>query len=232
MPEADIATDDFEARVAAIGSAEVAVGIPTFNDARTIEAIVGAVAAGLDELGDTKAVIIHADAGSTDATVLRARGSANLPSKFLQWQAGTDTNPARYTAATPSSAALRAVFDVARRLGVKACAVVDAGALGLTPKWIPRLIEPVRMGQADFVTANYVRPPFAGAITSGIAYPMVRALFGKRVRHPMARDFAGSAGFLDYHLRQDLWTAELPPFGAQLRLTTDTLAAGFRVAET
>ncbi len=53
-----------------IKTADILVGIPSFNNARTIGHVVRAVQAGLAKyFPDRKAVLIDSDGGSTDGTV-------------------------------------------------------------------------------------------------------------------------------------------------------------------
>ncbi len=52
-----------------IGKADVVVGIPSFNNARTIAHVVQAVSAGLmKHFPEARSVIINSDGGSTDGT--------------------------------------------------------------------------------------------------------------------------------------------------------------------
>ena len=58
-----------EARLQSIGRADVVVGIPSFNNARTIGHVVRAVGAGLVKyFPGLTAVIVNSDGGSRDGT--------------------------------------------------------------------------------------------------------------------------------------------------------------------
>ena len=53
-----------------VGSADILVGIPSYNNARTIGHVVRAVQAGLAKyFPDRKAVLVNSDGGSTDGTM-------------------------------------------------------------------------------------------------------------------------------------------------------------------
>ena len=60
---------DVEERVKSIGHVDLLVGIPSFNNARTIGHVVRAVAAGLARhFPSARAVLVNSDGGSTDGT--------------------------------------------------------------------------------------------------------------------------------------------------------------------
>ena len=61
-----------EERLREIGAADVLVGIPSYNNARTIGHVVRAAAAGLAKyFPDQRAVIVNSDGGSTDSYRVR-----------------------------------------------------------------------------------------------------------------------------------------------------------------
>src|SRR3974390_165720 len=65
-----ISRKDVHAQLEKIGSAEILVGIPSFNNARTIGHVVRAAQAGLAKyFPDRKAILVNSDGGSTDSTV-------------------------------------------------------------------------------------------------------------------------------------------------------------------
>ena len=56
-------------QVEQIGSVDILVGIPSFNNARTISHVVQAVSAGLmKHFPESRSVIVNSDGGSTDGT--------------------------------------------------------------------------------------------------------------------------------------------------------------------
>ncbi len=58
-----------EARLAELGSADLVIGIPSFNNARTIAHVVRAAAAGLAKhFPGQRGVIVNSDGGSRDGT--------------------------------------------------------------------------------------------------------------------------------------------------------------------
>jgi glycosyltransferase involved in cell wall biosynthesis len=61
--------EDLSARLDEAGEVDIVVGIPSFNNARTITHVVRAVAGGLAKyFPDRKSIIVNSDGGSTDGT--------------------------------------------------------------------------------------------------------------------------------------------------------------------
>jgi glucosylglycerate synthase len=61
--------DEVRQQVGEIGKIDVVVGIPTFNNATTVEPVAKAVTAGVAKVcSSTSVLIVNADAGSQDGT--------------------------------------------------------------------------------------------------------------------------------------------------------------------
>jgi hypothetical protein len=126
---------------------------------------------------------------------------------------------------------LRLLFQSAAGLGVTALAVVDADHTAVDPGGIGRLLRPLVERGAEFVAPYYVRPRFAGAITSSMAYPFARALYGRRLRFPTGGDFACSARFMQFCLHQDPWGADGSRTATDLWLVHRALLGGFKLSQ-
>ena len=93
--------------------------------------------------------------------------------------------------------AFRGVTNVARTLAARACAIIAADPSGIDENWIIRLAGPVLEADYDLVGPCYARHRFEGLINRGILYPLVRALYGRRVRNPFGPDFCLSTRLVD-----------------------------------
>ena len=80
------------------------------------------------------------------------------------------------------------LFRKVVELGAEAVVVVDADLKSITPQWIKHLGEPL-FNEFGYVAPLYVRHKYDGTITNSIAYPLTRALYGRRVRQPIGGDF-------------------------------------------
>jgi hypothetical protein len=137
-------------------------------------------------------------------------------------------------------AALQTIFTLGAQLGSKAGAVVEPDVRSLTPEWVERLLQPVLEEDFDFVTPVYQRHKFEGAINSAIVYPFTRAVYGKRIRNPLAGDLAFSGRLMTAFAESDsadsnaTATADLPPLAAAImgRFRICQAAVGPRVVAT
>src|SRR5574338_1338757 len=184
------ATLPVEARLAAeqIRQADIVIGIPSYNNGRTIGHVVQAAYAGLAKyFPQLTGVVINSDGGSTDNTQ-EAVLSSRVEDRHLMLFA-TPLPPAHklsfpYHGIPGKGSAFRLIFQMARRLNAKACAVVDSDLRSITPEWIDLLLRPVLYNGYDFVAPYYHRHKYDGTITNSIVYPMTRALYGLGVRQP------------------------------------------------
>ncbi|MDA8100890.1 MAG: glycosyl transferase family 2 [Nitrospiraceae bacterium] len=218
-----------------IGSADILVGIPSYNNARTIGHVVRAIQAGLAKyFPNRKAVLVNSDGGSRDGTMDVVRRTRIEDQAALLLHHRVDPTPViamPYTGPPGKGSAFRAVFEIADALGAKACAVVDSDLRSITPEWIELLIRPVLNGEAEFVAPLYHRHKYDGTITNSIVYPLTRALYGKCVRQPIGGDFGFSGKLASFYLAQDVWQTDVARFGIDIWMTTTAIANRFSVAQ-
>jgi len=227
--------EELRRRLAEIGEVDVLVGIPSYNNARTVGHVVRAVQGGFARyFADQRTLILNSDGGSTDGTAEAvARASIDDPGTLLA------RHPLRtvHRIVTPyhgipgKGSALRTVFGAAAMLGAKACAVVDSDLRSITPEWIDLLVSPVLRERFDFVAPLYHRHKYDGTITNAIVYPLTRALYGKRVRQPIGGDFGFSGRLAEHYLEHDVWGSDVARFGVDVWMTTTAIVGGFRVCQ-
>ncbi|MGD8353674.1 MAG: glycosyltransferase [Pseudomonadota bacterium] len=218
-----------------MGSADILIGIPSFNNADTIGHVVRAAQAGVTKyFPDAKAILVNSDGGSTDGTqdiVARTAIDDFNPLLIKRRQDMFSKIVTPYHGIPGKGSAFRTMFDIARRLGVKACAVVDSDLRSITPEWIELLIRPVYELDFDFVTPHYLRHKYDGTITNSIIYPITRALYGKHIRQPIGGDFGFSGRLAEFYLSKDVWGTDVARFGIDIWMTTTAVANDFRVSE-
>ncbi len=218
-----------------IGDADIIVGIPSFNNARTIGHVVRAIQAGLAKyFPDHKAVIVNSDGGSSDGTmdVVRNTSIDDFNAILLHHRIEPVSKIAfPYSGIPGKGSAFRTVFEIAEILGAKACAVVDSDLRSITPEWIELLVKPVLAGGYDYVSPLYHRHKFDGTITNSIVYPLTRALYGKRMRQPIGGDFGFSGSLAKFYLTKDLSHTDVARFGVDIWMTTPAIAHGFKVTQ-
>ncbi len=233
-PAGRVPAEAFEATQRLRGT-EIVVGIPSYNNAGTIQHVVRAAEAGLSKyFPQSRAVIINSDGGSTDATrdnVLQS-GLDNTRLLFLN----TPLHPVHrlsfpYHGIPGKGSAFRMIFRMAVLLNAKACVVVDSDLRSITPEWIDLLLRPVLHAGFDFVAPYYHRHKYDGTITNSIVYPLTRALYGYRVRQPIGGDFGLSRHVMVRYLERRDWESDAARFGIDIWMTTIAMAEGFRICQ-
>lgn len=205
-----------------VRSADIIVGIPSYNEADCISVPTDTASRGLQEyFPRSKSVIINVDNNSSDGT----------RDAFMD----TPTKVPKIYISTPEGVKgkgnnLRNLFKAAIELNAQAVAVVDADLKSITPQWIQYLVEPL-MGRFDYVSPIYLRHKYDGTITNHIAYPMIRTLGGLRVRQPIGGDFGFSGRAARAFLAEKLWTDKTGNFGIDIWMTTIAVARQFNVCQ-
>ena len=214
--------------------ADVVVALTSYNDVRTVGArrARGARGAGAILRVAAQTLLVLADARSTDGTREAARAAVGAGA-ICRAGAAAGRRPSascRITAIPVAAAAMRAILQIAARLGAGACAVLDAGLENVDAR-VDRAAG--RAGRGRRVRLRLaVLSSGASAkarITKGIVYPMFRALYGVRLRQPAAGEFGCSGRLVAHYLEQDFWDAERAEAGIDLWLAVAAVCGGFRV---
>lgn len=218
-----------------IRGADILVGIPSYNNARTIGHVVRAVQVGLAKyFPGAKAVLVNSDGGSTDGTMDVVQSTTIEDFRSILIQHKTErlfkiTTP--YHGIPGKGSAFRTIFKIASALNAKACAVVDSDLRSITPEWVELLIKPVIEGGYDYVAPLYGRHKYDGTITNSIVYPLTRALYGKRIRQPIGGDFGFSGELAKFYLSKEVWDTDVARYGIDIWMTTTAVANGFKVCQ-
>ncbi len=205
-----------------VRSADIIVGIPSYNEADCISVPTDTAARGLEEFfPQARSVIINVDNNSSDGT----------RDVFMD----TPTKTPKIYISTPEGVKgkgnnLRNLFKAAVELNAQGVAMVDADLQSITPQWIQYLVEPL-MGRFDYVSPIYLRHKYDGTITNHIAYPMIRTLGGLRVRQPIGGDFGFSGRAARAFLAEKLWTERTGSFGIDIWMTTIAVARRFNICQ-
>ncbi|MBD3253046.1 glycosyltransferase, partial [Candidatus Pacearchaeota archaeon] len=204
-----------------ITNADIAVVIPSYNEADSIAHPTKVASQGLLKyFPDKKAVIINTDNASPD----------NTEKVFLN----TLTEVPKIYITTPENTPGKGwnFFNAFRKccsLGVKAIVCVDADLISITPEWIKYMIEPVLKGY-DYITPVYSRHKYDGTITNNICYPLIYGIFGKNIRQPIGGDFALSSRFAEHLLKQPIHQTTCQ-YGIDIFMTMNAVVGDFKIAQ-
>jgi glycosyltransferase involved in cell wall biosynthesis len=212
---------EIQTQLGDVQEAQIVVGIPSYNNVRTIGHVVRAVIAGLAKyFPNSTAVLVNSDGGSTDGTQEEVKRVQIEDYKMIL--TSYPVHPVHrvvtpYYGVPGKGSAFRTIFEAAKRLKAKACAVVDSDLRSITPEWMELLLRPVYEGGYDYVAPLYNRHKFDGTITNSIVYPLTRALYG-RVRQP-----SGDSASRNWPLyRPKVWEA-MAQFGIDIWIATSPL---------
>jgi hypothetical protein len=207
-----------------IGNADIMVAIPAYNNERTISHVMETAAEGLSTFfADMKSVLFVCEGGSLDETKNVAR--------MTDIGLSVDKMVGTYRGESGKGNALRAVFQTAITLGVKGCALIDGDTRSVTPDWVNNLLTPVIREDFDFVAPYYKRYKFDGTITNVIVYPMLSALYGKRLRQPIGGDYGLSNSFINLLGKEDVWDVFVGQFGIDAWMTITAITKGIRICQ-
>jgi hypothetical protein len=222
------------AELAALGSVDIVVGIPSYNNARTIGHVVRAAQAGLLRyFPDQRGLIVNSDGGSTDGTPeVVERSQLDTHALLIAHRLHPVhrlTTP--YHGIPGKGSAFRTIFRIAELAGARACAVVDSDLRSITPEWFDLLLRPVLERDFDYVAPYYKRHKYDGTITNSSVYPLTRALYGRRIRQPIGGEFGVSGRLARHFLTRDVWSTDVARYGIDIWMTTTAIAESFRVCQ-
>lgn len=227
--------DDARHAVDTLRHADIVIGVPSYNNARTIGHVVRAIHAGLAKyFPKFSAVIVNSDGGSSDGTRDAVLTTSVDLSRLLIVStplAGVHRLSFPYHGIPGKGSAFRMIFQMADLLEAQACAVVDSDLRSITPEWIDLLVRPVLHAGYDLVAPYYHRHKYDGTITNSIVYPMTRALYGRRIRQPIGGDFGLSRRLIQRYLSRQDWETDVARYGIDIWMTTVAVAEQFRTCQ-
>jgi glucosylglycerate synthase len=235
LPEGSILSDDFLRELMNVGEVDILIGVPTFNDAKSVGQVVQAIRAGLlKHFPRQRAVIINADGGSTDGTpdLVRAASISDLQHASNLYALRTlHCISTQYSGGPATGIALHTILAAADLLRASVCAVVAPDSTTIEPQWMDSLLRPVTRDGFDLVTPLYRRHKFDGLLIRNLVYPMNRAIYCRRVREPYPPEFAFSGQLASHFLGQDFWSQDIGRSGAEIYFIISAIAESFRVSQ-
>jgi hypothetical protein len=218
-----------------VGEVDILVGLPTYNNAKTIEPVVRQIQAGILKcFPRERAVIINADAGSQDGT----------PSLVTDvsiddvWKASKvyalrtlHVITTQYSQSPESGTALRIILSAADLLRARACVIISPDSSTIETDWLQRLVQPIYHESFDLVSPLYRRHKFAGVLMRNLLYPMTRAIYGIGIREPYASEFAISSRLATDFLSKENWGDEGGRHGPEILLTLMAATGKYRLCQ-
>ena len=216
-----------------IGEAGVVVGIPFYNEADTIGAVLKTVREGLEKFYPDQKCAIVAVGSPAGRKALRVVNK--LPQSSEISQIAFLLNDERING---KGWALRAIMEVARSLGAD-LAIVEADLRsrerngeteGLAPDWINLLLEPIKRGEADLVVSRFNRHYFESPISTHVLYPLLTAIYGCPIHDMIGGQWGISHRLLRTYLKTP-WSTDIGGYGIDSWLATIAITNEARVCE-
>ncbi len=163
---------DAEQLRAAATQAVLGMGHPAFSALRTVVAFPGV--SGTEACGQGRRWTWSRRKPAADCASCPIRCPPAVPSR-IPW--------------LPAASTYQALFAMARELGVSACAVIGFDLAALHTNFLAPMMAPVLEKRCELAMPLYALGKFDGLLNSSILAPLTRALYGRRVRFPLAPDF-------------------------------------------
>lgn len=236
ISEEGFLTDDFVRQLINVGEVDILVGLPTYNNVKTVGPVIAAIQSGiLQWFPRDRAAIINADAGSRDGTpemVVGASIDDVRRHEFNRLALRTlHSISMQYGSTVAHGTALRTVLAAGELLQAKATAVISPDSTNIKADWLRDLLKPVCTDNFDLVLPTYARHKFEGILVTNLLYPMTRALYGLRIREPYASEFAFSNRLGNQFLTQNQWSDDSAGAGSEVRLTLAAITSGLRIGQ-
>ncbi len=188
MAKADV-MEDVAQNAAAAGPVDVLIGVTGAVDMQLLREAAAHVTNTLSQSGSGLRMVL-AYPGIEEP----AGGEVESNAGLMSYKVAAASGSGAYW--LTSGATYNSLFALAKTTGAKACVVVNSDLEALGQNAVESLAAPVLSNSADLVMPIYAQSRFEGLLNSGILAPLTRALYGKRVRYPLAQDFAVSASIL------------------------------------
>src|SRR6202162_3189482 len=228
-------TDDFVRQLINVGEVDILVGLPTYNNAKTIGSVLRTIQSGiLQAFPRERAVIINVDGGSRDGTpdlatgisIDDVRSASNLYALRTLHSIST-----KYASSPVSGVAFRTILAAAELVRAKACVVISPESANIEAEWLTKLLRPIHRDGFDLVTPTYRRHKFEGLLITNLLYPMIRALYGVRIREAYTPEFGFSSRLGNQFLRQNAWDDGSSGDGVDLSFTLAAIRGGCGICQ-
>ncbi len=173
------------------------------------------------------------------ATVLMAQRRAGEIALAPPGEAARATSPAaERSARVPAegavpgpSSALHALLREGVERRAAAVALVAAAPHDPSTDWLGLLLEPVLEGGYEYVCPTYLRRRADAPLNTGVVYPLMRALYGLRLRQPLGGEAALVLPLAASLLEDADWRRDPAYAGSDAWLLAKVLAGRHRVCQ-
>lgn len=168
---------------------KIVVGIPTKNEAATIQHVASVIDAGLSNFfAADECWIVNADNDSTDGTRNLFLSTPTYSKKHAINTGSVNTGKGTNVLAT---------FEFAMVADADCVVFIDGDVRSVEPQWVATLVEhATKTTEATFVTPQYVRNRYEANTTNQLVRPFLQAAFGLDISQPIGGEFAMNKAFV------------------------------------
>ncbi|MGD9727243.1 MAG: glycosyl transferase family 2 [Nitrospiraceae bacterium] len=213
-------------------TAEIVVGVLTLNNAGTIEHVVKGVLEGLRQFfSGASVMIVNCDAGSQDGTVgmIERLAAGQVPLRLIPAAAGSFSSMGTDPGLSGREEDVRRLCETAQHVQAKVCLIVEGNLRSFTPRWIELLGRPIYQDEMDYVVPLFRRHRYEGTLVTNLLYPLMRALYGKRLRYPSGGGYGLSGRLARELTKKPFWSQDATRISLDGWLTTVALAEEYQV---
>jgi glucosylglycerate synthase len=207
-------------RIEQIGAADLVLAILRSGSVPQLQTLVAQARESVARLySPVQTLVIHTGEPLGDAP-------AGDPVRTLAMPMLNEADPAKNI-----RAAYQAVFSVAKNLRARAVVILVSDLESITSQWIYGMARPALELDFDLVTPCYTHGQSEGLLNSGIVAPLTRALYGRRIQHPLGPDFGFSGRFIDRLLGITPSVTSRTHPSSLAALAVDAICEGFEICE-
>jgi len=204
-----------------IKKVDIIIGIPSYNEAKTINFVVEQSALGLKKYFPKKSsVIINLDHESPDGTKQAFfNAKSDIPRIYIS--TGRDVKGKGNN--------FHNLFLISQKLKAKTIIVFDADLKSIRSNWVKKMAEPIFDG-FDFISPYYIRCKTDATITNHLVFPLIYSLFGCNIRQPIGGDFSFSDKMVNYWLKQK-WPETAYKFGIDIFMSSGAFLSKSKIGQ-
>ena len=221
-----------------IGTADIVVGIPFYNEADTLPHVLEIATRGLPQFFPTAKSVLVAAGSPAGEGAIKAINEMPLNAKITLERI---TFLLKDDLLDGKGWSTRAIMDITEKLGADLVLLEadlqsrksDTGTEGLAPDWIPLLLDPIKQDQMDLVVSKFNLHYLDLLTSADLKYPILNAIYGCPVHGTMGALRGISHDLLRTYTKRARrsWHNGFGGYGIDAWLITEAITNGARICQ-
>lgn len=203
-----------------MSSYDLVIGLPSLNEESSIQNVLRMLDSSANlYYPDLKILFLNIDSNSTDNTIklFLETTTKNDKQSIKEEKAGKGYN-------------LIELCNFADKNNIPLLATFDTDIESMESDWLYKLVEPIRLKQADYTVPVYCRNRYEANTTNHFCYPLLSAILDTPIRQPIAGDFSLNINLARYILSQKT-TPSVYKYGIDIFFTLSAIKGDFDIKE-